>query len=225
MMVSLGGIDKMGHMWGPEDQGEPGAAPGSDRGDAPPAVRREERRRAGGQDRRRPRREGDPRRDPDRDHRRPRRADGQPVLRRARPGRRRTRGPCTPPSTGIRSDCNWYYGQDADEAYLDPSPAVAALRDRLAGNLAFSYQDTQVAAYLNDTSLAKKQEAAEAVLDMPGVMASYYINGDAERLHPLRHQQDDRRRACLVRPARRRAGRHDGERLGARRRRASRART
>ena len=29
MMVSLGGIDKIGHMWGPEDQGEPGAAPGS----------------------------------------------------------------------------------------------------------------------------------------------------------------------------------------------------
>ena len=46
------------------------------------------------------------------------------------------------------------------------------------GNLAFSYQDTQVAAYLNDTSLAKKKEAAAAVLDMPGVMASYYINGE-----------------------------------------------
>ena len=30
MMVSLGGIDKLGHMWGPEDQGVPGAAAGSD---------------------------------------------------------------------------------------------------------------------------------------------------------------------------------------------------
>src|SRR3954452_1603356 len=29
MMVSLGGIDKLGHMWGPEDPGEAGAAPGS----------------------------------------------------------------------------------------------------------------------------------------------------------------------------------------------------
>ena len=59
-------------------------------------------------------------------------------------------GPSTPPSTGIRSDCNWYYGDEdnarQDEVYLDPSPAVAALRDRLAGNLAFSYQDTQIAA-------------------------------------------------------------------------------
>jgi hypothetical protein len=44
------------------------------------------------------------------------------------------------------------------------------------GNLAFSYQDTQVAAWLNDTSLAKKREAAEAVLDMPDVMASFFIN-------------------------------------------------
>jgi arylsulfatase A-like enzyme len=83
---------------------------------------------------------------------------------------------CTPPSTGIRSDCNWYFGSDADEVYRDPSPAVAALRDRLAGNLAFSYQDGQVAAWLNDTSLAEKREAAQAVLDMPDVMATYYIN-------------------------------------------------
>ena len=28
-MVSLGAIDKMGHMWGPEDRGEKGAEPGS----------------------------------------------------------------------------------------------------------------------------------------------------------------------------------------------------
>ena len=58
MMVSLGGIDKMGHMWGPEDQGEAGRRTRVGRGDAPPAVRGEERRRPGGQDRRRPRREG-----------------------------------------------------------------------------------------------------------------------------------------------------------------------
>src|SRR4029078_2991014 len=30
MMVSLGGIDKRGHMWGPEDRGERGAEPGSE---------------------------------------------------------------------------------------------------------------------------------------------------------------------------------------------------
>ena len=86
-------------------------------------------------------------------------------------------------STGLRSDCNWYYGQDSDgdERYLDPSPAIAQFRDALtpAGgvtNLRFSYQDAHVAAWLNDTSLAKKQEAAAAALNLPGVIASYHLN-------------------------------------------------
>jgi hypothetical protein len=176
MMVSLGGIDKMGHMWGPEDPGEAGAAPGSIQEMRHlPFVAKNADAQVG--------------RIVDAldakgllddtlivvtaDHAA---QTGNPFFGRLAPGE--TNPACTPPSTGIRSDCNWYYGQDADEIYLDPSPAVAALRDRLAGNLAFSYQDTQVAAYLNDTSPAKKKEAAQAVLDMPGVMASYYINGE-----------------------------------------------
>jgi arylsulfatase A-like enzyme len=80
-------------------------------------------------------------------------------------------------STGIRSDCNWYLGTDADEHYDDPSEAVEGLEQALGGNLAFSYQDSQLALYLNDNSLAKKREAAAAVLDMPGMAASYFING------------------------------------------------
>jgi hypothetical protein len=88
---------------------------------------------------------------------------------------------CDAPSTGIRSDCNWYYGRDADEVYLDPSPAVARLRDALtppggATNLRFSYQDAHIAAWLDDSSLERKREAAAAVLDMPGVIASYRLN-------------------------------------------------
>ena len=63
-----------------------------------------------------------------------------------------------------------------DEVYLDPSPAVAALRDRLAGQPRVLVPGHQIAAFLNDRSLAKKREAADAVLDMPGVVASYYIN-------------------------------------------------
>jgi hypothetical protein len=174
MMVSLGGIDKLGHMWGPEDQGEPGAAAGSQEemrhlpfvaknADAQVGRIVDALRAQGLLD------------------------DTLIVItadHAAQTGRHfnGTLAPgvtnplCTPPSTGIRSDCNWYFGSDADEVYRDPSPAVAALRDRLAGNLAFSYQDTQVAAWLNDTSVAKKREAAAAVLDMPDVMASYYIN-------------------------------------------------
>ncbi len=92
--------------------------------------------------------------------------------------------PARPASNGIRSDCNWYLGSDADEHYEDPSPAVAELDAALDGNLAFSYQDTQVAAWLKETTLADKREAAEAVLDMPDVVASYYIN-DAQNDYNL----------------------------------------
>ena len=84
-------------------------------------------------------------------------------------------------SSGLRSDCNWYYGQDADETYLDPSPSIAAFRDALtsaggATNLRFSYQDGHVAAWLEDNSGARKREAAEAILDLPGVIASFRLN-------------------------------------------------
>jgi hypothetical protein len=174
MMVSLGGIDKMGHMWGPEDQGEPGSSDPDAEIRHLPFVAKNADAQVG--------------RIVDAleakgildetlivvtaDHAaqtgRPFLGDLNPVV--------------GPNCGGIRSDCNWYYGTEtgvdsSPESYREPSPAVQALADRLAGNLAFSYQDTQVAAYLNDTSLAKKREAAAAVLDMPGVMASYYING------------------------------------------------
>jgi hypothetical protein len=174
MLVSLGGIDKLGHMWGPEDEGEPGAAPGSvEEMRHLPFVARNADAQVG--------------RIVDAldasglldetlivitaDHAA---QTGRPFHGVLAPGVENLL--CAAPSTGIRSDCNWYFGQDSDEVYLDPSPAVGALRDRLAGNLDFSYQDTQVGAWLHDTSLTKKREAAAAVLDMPGVMASYYIN-------------------------------------------------
>ena len=174
MMVSLGAIDKMGHMWGPEDQGEANAAANSvEEMRHMPFVAKNADAQVG--------------KIVDAlqakglldktlivitaDHAA---QTGNPFYGVLAPGA--TNPTCAPPSTGIRSDCNWYYGQDADEVYLDPSPAVAALRDRLAGNLAFSYQDTQVATYLNDRSPAKEREAAAAVLDMPGVVASYYMN-------------------------------------------------
>ena len=84
-------------------------------------------------------------------------------------------------STGLRSDCNWYFGEDADERYLDPSPAIARFRDALTPpggvtNLRFSYQDGHVAAWLTDNSLARKREAADAALNLPGVIATYHLN-------------------------------------------------
>jgi hypothetical protein len=183
MLVSLGGIDKLGHMWGPEDEetGPPGSieemrhlpfiAKNADEqvGKLVDALK----------------------------------AKGlldetlivvtaDHAAQTGRPfyGRFDTFPPGVPDSNlcdpatgsnGLRSDCNWYYGRDADEIYLDPSPAIARFRDALtpAGgvtNLRFSYQDAHVAAWLNDNSLAKKREAAAAALNLPGVIASFHLN-------------------------------------------------
>jgi len=75
-----------------------------------------------------------------------------------------------------RSDFNWYYGQDPDETYLQPSPSLSTLVG--TGNVAFSYQDTAIRTWLTDASLAKKQEAAVVMRSMPDVIATYYLNGD-----------------------------------------------
>jgi hypothetical protein len=174
LLVSLGGIDKLGHMWGPEDEGEPGAAPGSEAEMRHlPFIAKNADKQVG--------------RIVDAlkasglldetlivvtaDHAA---QTGRPFYGVLEPFV--TNPLCAPPSTGIRSDCNWYFGRDSDEIYLDPSPAVAALRDRLGGNLDFSYQDSHIAVWLHDNSLERKREAAAAVLDMPGVIASYHTN-------------------------------------------------
>jgi hypothetical protein len=92
--------------------------------------------------------------------------------------------PATPTSPfATRSDCNWYYGEDADESYLDPSPAIGKLRDALEPpggetNLAFSYQDAHVGIWLHDQSLPRRREAARAILDLPGAIASFHLNED-----------------------------------------------
>ena len=192
MLVSLGGIDKLGHMWGPED--EETGPPGSDQEmrhlpfiakNADVQVGRiVEALRAQGLLK-------ETLIVITADHAA---QTGRPFL-----GRLDTFPPGVPDSnlcdpatgsTGLRSDCNWYYGRDADEIYLDPSPAIAGFRDALtpAGgvtNLRFSYQDGHIAAWLNDNSRARKRQAADAVLDLPGVIASFRLNGaqDDYRLH------------------------------------------
>ena len=185
MMVSLGAIDKMGHMWGPED--DVTGPPGSDQqlSHLPFAAKNADEQVG---------RIVDALRDKGildetlivvtADHAA---QTGDPFFGRLdgilTSGGIRCDGPNG--TVGLRSDCNWYYGQDADENYRDPSPAVAALRAALTPpggdpvtdtNLRFSYQDGHVAAWLNDNSTAKKQQAAQAVLEMPGVIASYHLN-------------------------------------------------
>ena len=184
MMISLGGIDKLGHMWGPEDQGEPGAAPGSvEEMRRLPFIAKNADVQVG--------------RIVDTLEATGLLDDTLIVItadHAAQTGRRfhgvlaegvtnplcsdspYPHHPTDPPSNGIRSDCNWYLGSDSDEHYHDPSPAVRGLEDALGGNLAFSYQDSQVGAWLKGTSLAQKREAAAAVLDMPDIIASYHTN-------------------------------------------------
>jgi arylsulfatase A-like enzyme len=170
------GIDKLGHMWGPEDEGEAGALPGSvEEMRHLPFIAKNADEQVG--------RIVDALKESGllddtlivitADHAA---QTGRPFQGVLAPG---VENPlCTPPSNGIRSDCNWYFGKETVESedYRDPSPAVAQLRDALAGNLDFSYQDGHIAAWLKDNSLAKKREAAAAVLRMPGVIASYHTN-------------------------------------------------
>jgi type I phosphodiesterase/nucleotide pyrophosphatase len=81
-----------------------------------------------------------------------------------------------------RGNFNWYYGDEtgslADEHYLKPSQAIADLATRIGPNLAFSYQDTQVAVWLKSTTKAKRTEAAVAMRTLPGAIATFRLNGD-----------------------------------------------
>ena len=192
MMVSLGGIDKLGHMWGPTDSVR--GAPGSEQQMRHlPFIAKTADQQVG--------RLMDALRDQGL-------LDETLVVitadHAAQTGRRfhgrfdtftvgtniNACDPATPTSpAALRSDCNWYYGQEsgplADEAYLDPSPAIQQLKDALTPpngetNLRFSYQDGHIAAWLNDTSEARKQEAAEAILDLPEVIASFTLADDGD---------------------------------------------
>jgi hypothetical protein len=69
-------------------------------------------------------------------------------------------------------DTNWYYGDSVNDGLFNaPSPALAPLI--ATGNVQFSYQSTSIQAWLTEASRAKQQEAAAAMMTMPGVMATY----------------------------------------------------
>ncbi len=79
-----------------------------------------------------------------------------------------------------QGDFNWYYGAEtgsrADESYLNPSPAVAALASRIGDNLAFSYQDTHVGVWLKDRSQKEREAAAAAMTELPDAIATFHLN-------------------------------------------------
>ncbi|MGH7539475.1 MAG: alkaline phosphatase family protein, partial [Gemmatimonadota bacterium] len=81
-----------------------------------------------------------------------------------------------------RSNFNWYFGQDADEAYLDPAPDLAPLVPGNS-NVDFTYQDGHIAVFLDDTSVPAMKQAATDVLELPDVIAAYYREGDRYLRH------------------------------------------
>lgn len=94
--------------------------------------------------------------------------------------------------TADAGDTNWYYAPtgvwDAgeflppgDPTYGVPSTALQPLID--TGNLQFSYQSTAIEAWLIDHSNAKLKQGAAAMLRTRGVIASYWHDGDRFRLY------------------------------------------
>lgn len=84
---------------------------------------------------------------------------------------------------------NWYYGQAANDApYFQPQAALKPLTD--TGNVALSYSDSMLRAWLKDTSSAKVSEAAGLMAQMPGVSAVWARNGDHyDRVSPIRYDR------------------------------------
>ena len=87
-----------------------------------------------------------------------------------------------------RGNFNWYYGKDADESYLAPSPAIQPMID--TGNIDFMYQDGHVAAWLDDRSKDERKQAARVMRELPDVVASYYREGSRYRLTRLGEMTD-----------------------------------
>jgi predicted AlkP superfamily pyrophosphatase or phosphodiesterase len=172
MLVSLGAIDKVGHMFGPNDQGEAGALPGSiEEMRHLPFIAKLADTQVGrlvaalaakGQ------------------------LDETLIVITADHGAE-TGTNFYGVNTAFRSDFNWYYGIEtttgSNEDYRMASPAIQGLVNGLGSNLGFSYQDSHVAVWLNDQSLSSLQAGAVAVRKLPRVVAAYYRDGDHYVLH------------------------------------------
>ena len=167
MMVSLGAIDKAGHMWGPDDRGQAGGQPETHLPFLAKLADTQVGRIVAALD-----------------------AQGQLdetlIVITADHGAQTGKnfyGINQP----LRSDFNWYYGVETttgtNEDYRQPSPAIQGLVTDLGSNLGFSYQDSHVAVWLNDQSLVSLQAGAVAVRKLPKVVAAYYRDGDHYVLH------------------------------------------
>ena len=90
-------------------------------------------------------------------------------------------------STLLAGDTNWYYdplnasfdgGAPSGSFYNDPSTEIAKLGTALGGNLQFSYQSTSIQAWLTNHENADKQAAVGPMSEAGGVIATYWRDGD-----------------------------------------------
>ena len=80
------------------------------------------------------------------------------------------------PGGSATSDTNWYYGPTSmPTVYNNPSPALQPLI--ATNNVAFSYQSTSIQTWLLDASRQKRDVALKAMRGLPGVIATYYRVG------------------------------------------------
>ncbi|MET0526467.1 MAG: alkaline phosphatase family protein [Nocardioides sp.] len=80
---------------------------------------------------------------------------------------------------------NWYYGDLENGKYLDPQPALKPLVD--TGNVAMSYSDSMLRAWLEDQSPARVAQAVKAMKGLPGVSAVWVRDGTRfRRATPVR---------------------------------------
>jgi arylsulfatase A-like enzyme len=82
-----------------------------------------------------------------------------------------------------RGNYNWYYGADADETYLQPQPLIAGYVAATGGNVRAGMHDSALRSWLTDQSRPAKRQAASALAQLPDVRATYYRVGDHYRLH------------------------------------------
>jgi arylsulfatase A-like enzyme len=80
---------------------------------------------------------------------------------------------------------NWYYGDSVNDGFFNaPSAALKPLID--TGNVDFSYQSTAIETWLKDASPARKREAAVVMRTLPGVIATYIRQGNRYQLDSTR---------------------------------------
>src|SRR4051812_22059241 len=102
-------------------------------------------------------------------------------------------------------DTNWYYGDSLnDGAFNAPSTALKPLID--TGNVAFSYQSTAIETWLKDNSDARKAQAAAVMRTLPGVIATYTRAGD-------RYALDSAHTSTAMTRSERRWWKHHGQEL------------